>query len=304
MGPVEAEVKRQSAATCETAAKDQKWELAMGSCENYARLACRQGQPTLNDPSYLRFLEVRRHAMPGAPPWLCPVEPPLDALPLRMSEKVQARAQFTHRYTDPELGEALMFQFDGRWADARDFVERVLENPSRTESHQAARELLRDFKGIEELYKQGTTLVGRHDVEGAASAFRQLLEVDQRLMLGPESELLTENERRDRLRLLESFARKNAIHTMAEAAYDDGKELSDQKDFRGACRLWKIGSSFSRSSVALLKALTNVCTKKAQEQYETALTCNDLSRVLDFAVDGDGVAEKVASLRSLKACPR
>jgi hypothetical protein len=91
---------------------------------------------------------------------------------------------------------------------------------------------------------------------------------------------------------------------MSSDTYDEGKELADLKDFRGACRLWKLGASFSRSNVDLLKALTNVCTRKAQEQYENAQTCNELARVLDFAVDGDGVAERVASLRSLKACPR
>jgi DNA-directed RNA polymerase specialized sigma24 family protein len=48
-----------------------------------------------------------------------------------------------------------------------------------------------------------------------------------------------------------------------------------------------------RANIELLKALTNVCTKRAIESFDRAQTCDELERVRDFAVDGDGYREKV-----------
>ena len=81
--------------------------------------------------------------------------------------------------------------------------------------------------------------------------------------------------------------------TIANDLYEEGKVLADRRDWRGACRLWKKGSSFERSNIDLLKALTNVCTKQASVAFDAARNCEQLQAVLVFAVDGDGFKEKV-----------
>jgi hypothetical protein len=91
--------------------------------------------------------------------------------------------------------------------------------------------------------------------------------------------------------------------TMGRAAYDQGRQLADRKDFRAACGAWKVGLTFSRANLDLLKAVTNVCTRRAAETYERAQSCEELKAALDYAVEGDGFAEKINESLVEQGCP-
>jgi hypothetical protein len=69
--------------------------------------------------------------------------------------------------------------------------------------------------------------------------------------------------------------------------------------------VWKLGSSFNRSHIDLLRALTNVCTKRAGETLARAENCEQLKQVLDFAVDGDGFKKQTEEkMAGLDGCSR
>jgi hypothetical protein len=89
---------------------------------------------------------------------------------------------------------------------------------------------------------------------------------------------------------------------MGKACYARGKTSADRNDYRQACRVWKLGSTFTRGNNDLVKALSNVCTRRAGETLEKASGCDQLKAVLDFAVDGDGFKEKVQQRLADEGC--
>jgi ABC transport system ATP-binding/permease protein len=121
-------------------------------------------------------------------------------------------------------------------------------------------------------------------------------------VLGDRAAKLTAEEKKKELDKRVSFIRKAIVETMSSQSYEKGKGLADRKDFRAACRIWKLGSNFSRSNIDLLKALTNVCTKRAQDAFDRAQTCEQLKAAMDFAVDGDGFKEKITESMTEEGC--
>ena len=126
--------------------------------------------------------------------------------------------------------------------------------------------------------------------------------VDERLVLGERAAKLTAEEKKKELDKRVSYIRKAVVESMSSQSYEKGKALADRKDFRAACRVWKLGLKFSRSNIDLLKAATNVCTPRASESFERAQTCEQLKAALDFAVDGDGIKEKIVESMTAKGC--
>jgi tetratricopeptide (TPR) repeat protein len=318
-----------AATDCKAYAAAGKWDLALSRCELYARLAC-QGMdashlypPALmtvslegrlnpktqwrpSDPVYTTFLRARERLHAGAPTWVCPQLPAfrmygVSAPPV--DSRVQARKDLAARYPEPGMGEALVLYFQGDFATAPVPLQKITEHMSKAAFHEEARRLLNDVNLAINLYENGVAEITADHPERAEAPFLKALALDERLMLGARASTLTAEEKKRELARYESFVRRNIVETMAASTYEKGKALADRKDFRAACRTWKVGLTFSRSNIDLLKALTNVCTRTASELFEKAQACEQLKSALDFAVDGDGFKEKITQSLEQEGCP-
>lgn len=294
------EVQAGAAVDCKRYASAKKWETALERCELYHRLACQSGD-VIHDPLFRSFLEARALLQPGAPAWQCPRIDVFRFPPAAPNPGAGVKERLAKRYPEPALGLALVKYFEGDSGQARVQLQKVIESMAKAAWHEAARGLLLDVDEATALSTRGTTLVQTGKLALAAEAFRAALEIDARLMLGAQFRG-DSVERRRELESAPSALRRSATELMSLSAYEQGKDLADRKDFRAACRVWKMGHGFSRSSLDLLKALTHICTKKAGEAFERAETCEQLAAARDFAVDGDGFAQKIDATREEEGC--
>lgn len=319
------EVMKRAAADCKAYASNAKWDLAYKRCELWSRLWCQNVDASqlyppalmkmkldgpLNpktdwrpaEPLYINFLKAREKMKPGEPMWMCPEIIAFRPPPPPPDPGKAAKEELAKRYPEPEIGRALVFYFEGRFADAPVPLQKIRENIGKAQYHETANGLLLDINNAINLYENGTSEITNDRPERAESAFLKALAVDERLVLGERAKTLPPEEKKRELERRTSFVRRNIVETMSRTAYEKGKNLADRKDFRAACRIWKLGSNFSRSNIDLLKALTNVCTKKAEEAWQRAETCEQLKATLDFAVDGDGIKEKVTEKMAGDGC--
>ncbi|MDP1825481.1 MAG: hypothetical protein Q8L48_19640 [Archangium sp.] len=294
------EVQRQAASDCKRYASAKKWDVALERCELYSRLACQSADVT-PDPLYRSFLTARGNRQPGAAAWQCPRIALFRPPPAAPDPAAGAKGRLAKRYPELALGHALVSYSEGNVGEARVTLQKLIESMAKAAWHETARGLLLDIEEAVALAAKGTTLVQTGKLEQARDAFRQALELDARLMLG--TDFVGNSTQRNRaLERTPSTLRRAAVELMTQNAYEQGRDLADRKDFRAACRVWKLGNEFSRSSIDLLKALTNVCTRRASEAFERAETCEQLAAARDFAVDGDGFAEKIDATREEEGC--
>jgi hypothetical protein len=92
---------------------------------------------------------------------------------------------------------------------------------------------------------------------------------------------------------------------------EQGRRLMDAGDDRLACLVWKEGWAYAKaahdntfSTTLLLKALSNVCVKRAADGLERANTCEALVVLFDFAVEGDGYGPQIEAALAARHCPR
>ncbi|MGV3620142.1 MAG: FHA domain-containing protein [Archangium sp.] len=319
------EVMKRAAIDCKAYASNAKWDLAYKRCELWTRLWCQNVEtsqlypPALmkmkldgplnpktdwrpSEPLYINFLKAREKAKPGEPMWMCPEIIAFRPPPPPPDPGKAAKEELAKRYGDPEIGKALVFYFEGRFADAPVPLQKIRENIAKAQYHEVANSLLLDVNNAINLYENGTSEITNDRPERAEAPFLKALAVDERLVLGDKAASLSAEEKKRELERRTSFVRRNIVETMSRTAYEKGKGLADRKDFRAACRMWKLGSNFSRSNIDLLKALTNVCTKKAEDALNRAQTCEQLKAALDFAVDGDGFKEQVTERMTGDGC--
>lgn len=320
-----AEVKKRAATDCKAYSSASKWDLAYKRCELYSRLACQTLEPKdlyppalmkmklegpLNpktewrpaDANYINFLKAREKVKPGEPMWQCPEINAFRPPPPPPDPGKQAKEELAKRYPEPEMGRALVLYFTGDFQSAPVPLQKITENMSKAQYHETARSLLGDMQNAINLYENGTSEITNDRPERAETPFLKALAVDERLVLGDKAGTMTADDKKREMDKRVSFVRRNIVDVMSKTCYDKGKALADRKDFRAACRFWKLGSSFSRSNLDLLKALTNVCTKKAAAAFEQAQTCEQAKAALDFAVDGDGYKEKVTEAMTEMGC--
>ena len=320
-----AEVKKRAGNDCKNYATNAKWDLALKRCELYSRLACQTMEsddlypPALmkmkldgplnpktdwrpKDPLYINFLKAREKVKPGEPMWQCPEIVAFRPPPPPPDPGKMAKEELAKRYPEPEMGRALVAYFAGDFQTAPVPLQKITENMNKAQYHEAARALLLDVNNAINLYENGTTEITNDRPDKAETPFLKALAVDERLVLGDRAGKLSADEKKKELDKRQSFVRKSIVETMSSKAYEKGKGLADRKDFRAACKLWKLGSNFSRSNIDLLKALTNVCTKRAQESFDRAQSCEQLKAALDFAVDGDGFKEKINESMTEEGC--
>lgn len=248
-------------------------------CERWVNLECQRTGLT----------DQRVSAWSAAhPEWSCPGWVSLRAPVALPDPRDDARAELRKRFTDPAVGEVLVTYFNGDLDSAVARAE-TLSSPDALavkEELRLAKRLMLEFGGA---VRSGSV----PEVVRAARVGKELLEADARLVLGPDVASLAPDDRRRVLQQFESSVRRSVTRALATDAYEQGKKMADRKDFREACRLWKLGSEFSRSDLDLLKALTNICTRKAAAAFDDAKTCEHFEFALDLAVDGDGYREKI-----------
>jgi tetratricopeptide (TPR) repeat protein len=209
--------------------------------------------------------------------------------------------EFKRRLRDPDLAQAVLLYFKGKTSEAEKILPKLRETREKAEFHKQAEELLRDIATVKQAYNDGSSDLRDNDPEKAADALNEALEIDERIVLGGKAPG-TEEERKALLDKFKSEARRNIQQEMAAAAYQRGKGYMERQDAKHACKVWKLGYSFWRGNSDLLKAVTNVCTQRADENLKAG-NCDSLKRALEFAVPGDGVAEKVPEKKAELKCP-
>ena len=140
---------------------------------------------------------------------------------------------------------------------------------------------------VMQLLKAGHTALQARDPENAAAPFRAALEHDRQI-LGSRT-------------LPPSSVARIIRREMSSHSYQRGKYWADRADTRRACRIWKVGYSFSRADLALLQAVKH-CSERGQELVAAAHHCAELASAADLAVEGDGMLEKVRARREELGC--
>ena len=319
--PVE-DVKKATGIECKQYAANGKWENAVKRCELYTRLACqlmdkdeRQPPPMMKvkldgplthndwrpkDPLYLNFLKARERVAPNDGVWSCPEIPVFRPPQAGEDPAKRAKDEFMKRSPDPDMGHALELYFDGKFQEMLVPLQRIQDSMQKSKLHEQARELSRNMTSAANQYKSGSTELGNDKPEKAEEPFRNALAIDEKLVMG---EAVGNNETlRRELDRRKSFVRKNVLEEMSRSTYQKGKGFADRQDWRQACRVWKLGMSFSKSDTDLLRAVTNKCTGRAAEFFKTANTCEELKAVLEYAVDGDTYKEKATAAMAEMKC--
>ena len=319
------ELKARAGADCREYARNGKWENAYRRCELYMRLACQtmsqdellpppgsvlrlegragRGEWRPADPLYVDFLRARQRLKPSEPMWRCP-----KLLAFRPPPKVKSQDEtilkdFKERYHSEDIGVAVFQYFKGKEGEARVPLQKILESMSRADEHERTRAILQDISMAQSYLNKGMAELTNEHPDRAADPFRKALEVDEHLVLGGRAGALSPEQKRIELDRRTSYLRRTITDEMTKACYRRGKFSADRRDFRQACRFWKLGGEFGRSNIDLLRALTNVCTDRAREEVQRASSCVELKQALDFAVDGDGYRQQAEQKMDELGCP-
>ena len=309
------QIKKRVGAECKTYASNGKWEQALDRCELYARYACQTMKPEElyppagmsmkldgpmrktdwrpTDPLYANFLRARAKIHPELPIWQCVEIPVLRPPPPPPDPNKLAKDEFARRYPDPGMATAMQLYFDGKFNEAPVHLQKIIENIGKAQYHSATKQLLQDIQNVTNLYQTGVTELGQDKPERAEEPFRKALALDEQLVLGPDKLKLPSDEKKRELERRTSFVRRSITDDMARSCYNKGKDKADRKDTRAACAIWKLGYSFSKGNNDLLKAVTNVCTARANQLLSAAGSCESYKDVLNYAVDGDGIKDQV-----------
>ncbi len=212
-----------------------------------------------------------------------PPTPPHDSAVLQ---------EFKARYTEEAMSRSLTLYYQGAFAEAAVPLQKLSENVSKAAVHEEARALHLDITNAISFFKTGQTELSNDRPEQAEAWLRKALALDEKLVLGTALAKLPDDQRRRELERRTSFVRKGIVEGMSNTCYLHGKKQADQQDFRAACRVWKVGLSFSRANADLLRA-GYLCSQKAKDAIAKANDCEQLKAVLDLAVDGDGYKEQV-----------
>ncbi len=297
---------------CKRYLRDNQWSVAVPRCERYMGFACQKmtreeleppiGYTLVLDSKkrlgrnqwrpknklYLQFLQARTRLDPNVEPWRCPVSEIFEQDEAAPDPKVQVEAAFKQRYTNKFLIAAMMDYWGGRGNEAVATLQRLRGNYEMSQFHAEADKLIADVNNVDQLFKLGQTLLQKDDVEKASEPLLEVLDVDKRLMGD-----LAESK--------PSFYRRNLQHDMAEKAIAGGKFWDERGDQRRSCRIWKLGFRFYAGNTDL-NSQVGRCSTRGLKAIKDARTCTDLDVVLDFAVPGDGLDERVAAMKKENEC--
>ena len=189
---------------------------------------------------------------------------------------------------EPGLAVALESYWEGRAGEAR---SRLKAFAARAEAQDWAEELAdlqQEIFAAEQLFKQGEGQLAAGSPEAAKALFEKVLERDRRLL----------GDLADRY---PSYYRRKIQEDMALSSYAKGRRWVERRNYRRACRSWKVGFDFYKGNADLNKAVAS-CSRRAAEALRKVRKCEQLLEVLDFAVDGDGLARKIEQMRIRLQC--
>ncbi|NPC86214.1 FHA domain-containing protein, partial [Pyxidicoccus fallax] len=305
------QVTKKAQEDCRRYLNDSQWSAAMPRCQVFMAVWC-QKQPRENlvpplgyslklegrlrrnewrpkDALFVRFLIARQKMDANAAPWTCPVTDIINDDDVVADPRTAVEEAVKKRFPNKLIQAAMMDYWAGRGSEALATLQKLRSNYEAAQFHSQADELIKVMTTVDQLFKNGETFLAADEPEKAAEPFREALETDKGLMLE-----LAETK--------PSFYRRNILQDMADKSYRRGKEWADRKDRRRACRIWKLGFGFYAGNPDLNKAAA-FCSGLASDAFRQAGGCPDLAAVLDYAVKGDGLAEKVEQQKKEWQCP-
>ncbi|WNG38090.1 FHA domain-containing protein [Archangium violaceum] len=307
-----AKVMKRSEDDCKRYLRDQQWSAAVPRCELYMGFACQKMsredlEPPIGftlvldrnkrlgrtewrpkDKLYLDFLIARKRLDPNVVPWRCPVSDIFFEDEAAPDPKKLVEDVFKQRFPNKFMVAAMVDYWAGRGTEAYVTLQKLRSNYELAQYHGQTDELLRDVGNVDQLYKTGQGYLQNEDVEKASEPLLEALDVDKRLMA-------------DQAESRPSFFRRNIQQDMASKAITRGKYWQERGDARRACRIWKLGFRFYAGNTDL-NSQVGRCSTLGLRTFKTAETCEDLNAVLDFAVKGDGLEEKVEAKKKDNGC--
>jgi pSer/pThr/pTyr-binding forkhead associated (FHA) protein/tetratricopeptide (TPR) repeat protein len=305
------QVTKRALEDCRLYLRNSQWSAAVPRCQQYLSVWC-QGQPREHlqpplgfklklegrlrrnewrpkDPLFVRFLVAREKLDANAAPWACPVTDIIGPEDTGTDPRSVVDAAVKKRFANKLTQAAMMDYWSGRSSEAQVTLQKLRSNYEASQFHAEADELLKIMTTVDQLFKTGQTFLAADEPEKAAEPFREALETDKAVM-----KELAESK--------PSFFRRNILQDMADKSYQKGRHWADRQDRRRACKVWKLGFSFYAGNPDLNKAAA-FCSSLAAEALRAAGGCSDLAPVLDYAVKGDGVDEKVVEKQKEWSCP-
>lgn len=307
-----AQVVKRAQDDCKSYLRDGNWAPAVPRCERFMGFACQKMsreelEPPIGytlvlekkkrlgrnewrpkDKLYLDFLIARQRLEPNATPWRCPVseiffEDEAAPDPKKLVEET-FKKQLPHKF----MVAAMMDYWGGRGNESVATLQKLRSNYELAQYHGDADKLITDVSNVDQLFKIGQGHLQNEDVEKAAEPMLEALDVDKRLM-------------GDMADSRPSFYKRNIQQDMAAKAIARGKYWAERGDPRRACRIWKLGFRFYAGNTDL-NSQVGRCSTRGLTALKAAETCEDLDAVLDLAVPGDGLEEKVVATKKENGC--
>jgi pSer/pThr/pTyr-binding forkhead associated (FHA) protein/tetratricopeptide (TPR) repeat protein len=306
------QVNKRAEDDCKRYLRDGQWAPAVLRCERYMSSWCQsqtkedlepplgytlklRGKVNKNkkewqppDKLFVQFLIARENVDPKAEPWTCKA-----GYGANVEEgdgpSVKVKKMFKERYPNAYLNAAMFDYWGGRANESVAKLQKVRSNYDLAPLHNQADLLIKDVGNVDNLFKAGSSLLQAGEIEKAAEPFDEALEVDKRLM----GELWE---------TVPSHYRKTIQQDMAEKALERGRDWFRREDQLRACKLWKVGFRFYKGNTDLIRFLSNICSTQGTRLLASAASCGDLTDVMEWAVTGDGLEEKVAKKREELRC--
>jgi pSer/pThr/pTyr-binding forkhead associated (FHA) protein/tetratricopeptide (TPR) repeat protein len=254
--------------------------------EGKPRASKREWQP--KDKLFVQFLIARKKLDPAAEPWKCPETKFITEEDTGPKPEDEVKRRFKERFTNPFLFAAMMDYWSGRGNEALAKLQKLRSNYEMSQFHAQADELIRKVGTVDQLFKNGQALLQVDDVEKASEPMGEAMELDKELM----------GELWERV---PSFYRRNIQQDIAANSLIRGKHWADREDRRRGCKIWKLGFQFYKGNTDLNKVV-GFCSTQGLRALQSASRCADLQAAEDFAVPGDGLAEKIVTAKQELKC--
>ncbi len=241
-----------------------------------------------SDKLFVRFLIARGKLDPNAEPWKCPQSEILEYEERGPNPEDEVKRVFRERYSNNLMYAAMLDYWSGRGNEALNTLQKLRSNYELAQLHGQTDELIKDVGTVDQLFKNGGTLLQQEDVELAAEPLAEALDVDKRLM-------------GDLWERTPSFYRRNIQQDIAAKAYIRGRHWAEREDRRRGCKVWKLGFEFYKGNTDLNKVV-GFCSTQGLNALKNAYRCQDLQAAEDFAVPGDGLAAKITAKREEMKC--
>jgi pSer/pThr/pTyr-binding forkhead associated (FHA) protein len=305
-------VKSKALDDCKRYLRDGQITAGVPRCERYMSLWCPtvprediepplgftmilEGKPRANkrewkpkDQLFVQFLLARKRLDPAAEAWKCMDSGIIDMADSTVKPEDEVKRKFKERFNNPFLFAAMMDYWGGRGNEALAKLQKLRNNYEMSQFHAQADDLIKQVGTVDQLFKNGQALLQLDDVEEASEPMGEALELDKQLM----------GDLWDRL---PSFYRRNIQQDIASKALIRGKHWADREDRRRGCKIWKLGFEFYKGNTDL-NMVVGFCSTQGLRALQGASRCADLQVVNDYAVPGDGLAEKLVAARDQMKC--